>query len=196
MKKVLVLISSILLFVSTVPLSTVSASEDFTQENSLILNERESDTQENGIENPLSMVEAYNKYLVETDGIFTLDPLAENLVSSNDYRIMVETIATLNSVSSGDGNTGARTKRAAPSMTVHTVTLSNQQAKGWAYTLSRAGSTTSLVASLASLGVPAAALVALGGAMATGIGSQISHKNNGKGVIIYFRLNGIQINSR
>lgn len=188
MKKVLVLISSILLFVST-----VSASEDFTQENSLILNERESDTQENGIENPLSMVEAYNKYLVETDGIFTLDPLAENLVSSNDYRIMVETIATLNSVSSGDGNTGARTKRAAPSMTVHTVTLSNQQAKDWAYTLSRAGSTTSLVASLASLGVPAAAL---GGAMATGIGSQISHKNNGKGVIIYFRLNGIQINSR
>lgn len=145
-----------------------------------------------------SVATAFNLYLTRDDKSFNLDSRAAELVNSDDYQIMLNAVNELNVALKAqiEKDNSQFTTFAAPSMTIYTKYLSNQQAKDWSYNLSRAGTGTGLIGLLVALSVPAVALVGVAGLAAGGIADQIDYKNNGNGVILYFRLNGISVQSR
>lgn len=145
-----------------------------------------------------SVATAFDLYLTGGETSFVLDSKAAEMVTTHDYKIMTDAVEALNSALTDreNGKNSNFTTLAAPSMTVYTKYLSNSQAKTWSYNLSRVGTTTGVIGLLASFGVPAAALVGVAGFSAAGLADTIDYRNNGKGVIMYFRLNGIVVRSR
>lgn len=187
MRKKFLLSAIILTSLSSVILPTsfkVSASTTVSEQSI-----NQTDSSIGNIESMNRYTDAVNQYLTTQDGVYTLNELAKDTMTPNDYALLKNIVEDLNNP------IATRSSRA----NTFRLTLSNQEAKNLAYNLGKATGTAGIIAIIAGLGGITAILsvaVAVAGITAGGLANQINYRNNGKGVTLDVSLTGIVVKSR
>ncbi len=187
MRKKLLLSAIILTSLSSVILPTsftVSASTTVSEQSI-----NQTDSSIGDIESMNRYTDAVNQYLTTQDGVYTLNELAKDTMTPNDYALLKNIVEDLNNP------IATRSSRA----NSFRLTLSNQEAKNLAYNLGKATGAAGIIAIIAGLGGITAILsvaVAVAGITAGGLANQINYRNNGKGVTLDVSLTGIVVKSR